>query len=147
MSAIQWNDDLSVGVKLIDHQHQALITIANRIVDAAAQGAGPAIINGLVKKLREYTVFHFNSEEELMERIRYPKRGDQEREHTRLKQEVKDYQRQLYQREDVTPDEVKEFVIDWFFEHILTYDRELAEFIKANPDSQEGKVVDTGVTD
>lgn len=136
MANIQWNDDLSVGVKLIDSQHKALIAIANRVIEAVELGQGQAAINGHIQKLREYTVFHFNSEEKLMDRIRYPKRGEQASEHARLKREVKYFQRQIYQKDNITPVEIRDFVINWFFGHILTHDSDLAKFIHAREEAE-----------
>ena len=95
---IIWNEQLSVGVAIIDSQHKELIRIANLLLDGVARGDGRDAVDMVVKKLREYTVFHFNSEEGLMEDIRYPDRHVQAREHHRLKKEVKDFQRQLYKK-------------------------------------------------
>ena len=71
MPAIQWTNDLSVGVKTIDYQHQALIRIANDLIDALVEGKSAGLVEDTVRKLREYTVFHFNYEERLMEKIHY----------------------------------------------------------------------------
>jgi len=129
MAKIEWSDKLSVGVEQIDNQHKELLRIANVLINAVSLGREVRVLENVLKRLREYTVFHFNSEEELMGDIRYPGRGDQAVEHARLKKEVKDYQRQIYKKEGLTPDEVLEFIKDWLLKHILTYDRELARFI------------------
>lgn len=126
---VQWSDKLSLGVPQIDDQHKELIRIANGLIKAVHRGKDKIALDRILKKLREYTVFHFSSEEKLMEDIRYPGRGDQAREHARLKKEVKSYQRMAYQKEDLTPDTILEFMTGWLLRHILDYDRELAKFI------------------
>lgn len=129
MPKIQWSEQLSLGVEQIDSQHKELIAIANELIEAVLQGQSKDSVDDVVKRLREYTVFHFKSEEELMEEIRYPRRGEQMQEHKRLKREVKEYQRQIYRREEVTPEAILEFIKDWLLKHILAYDRDLAGFI------------------
>lgn len=95
MTELKWNDKLNVGVRAIDREHQELIRIVNHLLGAVERGDGREAVDKVIKKLREYTVFHFNNEEDLMESIRYPDRATQMSEHTRLKKDVKDYQRAL----------------------------------------------------
>jgi len=130
MKEIKWSDEISVGVDLIDSQHKELIRIANELIKAVHLGQEKEILDKVINKLREYTVFHFNCEEDLMEEIRYPGRSDQVREHIRLKKDVKAFQRQLYLQEDITANTVLEFVTNWLIKHILAYDRKLARFIR-----------------
>jgi hemerythrin len=129
MSRIEWSDELCMGVKQIDDQHRELIRIANVLMKAVSLGRDERVLTNVIKRLREYTVFHFNSEESLMEDVRYPERGDHMNEHRRLKQNVKDYQRILYKKEAISPEEIFIFIRGWLLEHILTSDRELARFI------------------
>lgn len=129
MLELKWNKDISVDDPLIDSQHKELIRIANVLIKAVTLGRDRRIVNNVITKLREYTVFHFSSEEDLMEKAHYPGRGEHVQEHNRLKREVKDYQRQLYEKQNLTPDAVLEFIKDWLLGHILTYDRDLANFI------------------
>lgn len=146
VAEIKWNNELSVGVERIDDEHKELIRIANALIKAVVRGKDKQALDRIVQKLREYTVFHFKNEEELMESIRYPERGEQAREHNRLKREVKDFQRQVYHKENVTPDAILEFVKDWLLKHILAYDRALARFIHEQAAKKEG-VVETGHAD
>lgn len=129
MPKIQWNKELSVGVTEIDDQHKELIRIANALINAVSLGRDERVLGNVIRRLREYTVFHFSSEEELMERMHYPARGEHASEHARLKKNVKDYQRLIYKKEDLTPGEMLGFIKEWLLGHILTYDRELAKFI------------------
>jgi len=129
MPEIKWNDELSVGVEQIDNQHKELLRIANALINAVSLGRDKRILDNVIKKLREYTVHHFSSEEELMEKVHYGKRAEHMAEHNKLKRNVKDYQRLIYQHENLTPDVILEFLKDWLLSHILTFDRELARFI------------------
>lgn len=130
MASIKWSNELSVGVPLIDEQHKTLIQIANGLINAVAKGSGPRVIKNVVRRLREYTVFHFNSEEELMRDVHYLKRGEHSREHRRLKEQVKRYQRVLYERKDLKAEDVANFLKLWLLKHILEMDMELARHVR-----------------
>jgi len=129
MARIEWSNELSVGVKQIDDQHKELIRITNVLINAVHAKQQVNILDDTLSRLRDYTVTHFTDEEKLMTEVSYPERGEHVIEHTRLKRSVKDYRRQLYKKEDLTPDDVLEFMKDWLLTHILTYDRDLANFI------------------
>lgn len=140
MAEIKWSRELSVDVKEIDDQHKKLINIVNTLLQAILSGHDKEILNDIFTKLREYTVYHFGCEEELMEDILYPKRAEQVQEHSQLKKDVKAFQRQIYLHEDPTTDEVLAFMKGWMLDHILTHDRELARFIhhqKAQKDAEK----------
>ncbi len=139
MNRIEWNDELSMGVSEIDDQHKELIRIANGLINAVNKGADTRVLNNVITKLRAYTVFHFNSEEQLMHDHRYPRRGEHEADHNRLKKDVKEFQRTLYKKRDLTPHAVLDFLKVWLLKHILSADRELATFIKEK--RNEDKVV------
>ncbi|MBI9079468.1 MAG: hemerythrin family protein [Pseudodesulfovibrio sp.] len=129
MAKIKWNEELNVGVEQVDNQHKELIRIINGLINAVDLGRDKKTLENVLQKLREYTVFHFNSEEALMEEVRYNKRGEHINEHARLKRSIKDFQRNLYKHETLTSDMVLEFMKEWLLHHILSFDRELARFI------------------
>jgi hemerythrin len=131
MTKIEWNDELTVNVPAIDDQHKELIRIANGLINAVSLGRDERVLGNVIRRLRDYTVFHFSSEEALMEDLRYPKRADHEAEHRRLKQNVKTYQRLIYKQESISPRDIMGFMKEWLLAHILTFDRELARFIHA----------------
>lgn len=144
MPQIQWNAELSVGVEMIDTQHKELIRIANVLIKSVSLGLDRNVVDDTIKKLREYTVYHFSCEEELMEEIRYPGRSDQVVEHNRLKAEVKAYQRQLYLQEDITAEDILDFVKGWLLDHILNFDRDLARFIHAKEARESEEIREIG---
>jgi hemerythrin len=144
MPLIKWTPQLSVDVPLIDDQHKQLIAIANGLIKAMHRGLNSRVINNVIRRLREYTVFHFSSEEKLMEEVCYPKRGEHANEHRRLKEQVKQYQQKIYYKENPNPDAVTDFIKTWLLKHILESDRKLANFIheQAKKEAEKGKAKD-----
>jgi len=133
MSRIQWNEELSVGVKEVDDQHKELISIANTLLGAVESGRGRSVTDKVIKQLRDYTVFHFNSEEDLMRSSQYPKLSEHIATHSRLKNEVKDFQRDVYEGKSPSTAKVMAFLKEWLLNHILSYDRDFARFLRERP--------------
>lgn len=137
MAELKWNAQLEVGVKVIDEQHKELLRIANGLIKAVSLGRGRKTLENVMRRLREYTVLHFNSEERLMDEVGYPHRIQHIDEHANLKRGVKEFQAMLYKHEDLTPGEVLGFMKGWLLQHILDADMRLARFINRK-DIEEG---------
>lgn len=129
MHRIDWSDEFSVGNAKIDEQHEQIVRIANALIKAVELGRDHRVLGNVFRRLREYTVFHFQTEEQLMDTVDYPGRSGHLSDHIRLKNEVMAFQRRIYEQEDVTPPILLDFVRHWLFEHTLTYDRDLARYI------------------
>lgn len=140
MAKLEWRNELSVGVTMIDDQHKELIRIANGLINAVSLGRDRKTLENVLRRLREYTVFHFKSEEALMEELRYDKRAQHANEHHELKDKVKGFQRMLYLQEELTPQAVLAFMKEWLLKHILQSDRDIARFIREQEaqDDNEG---------
>lgn len=130
MKKLEWSDELSLGVLEIDAQHKELLRIANGLLQAISLGRPERTITNVITKLREYTVFHFNSEEGFMDRIGYNKKAEHFAEHSDLKRKVKEFQRSMYEGEAVDAGKLMSFLKVWLLKHILESDRELVVFIK-----------------
>ena len=71
MSILTWNDQLMVGIDSVDHQHQHLVVLINRLDEVVTLGAEEQTIVDTVNELVDYTVYHFQHEEELMQKADY----------------------------------------------------------------------------
>ncbi|GAB7023096.1 bacteriohemerythrin [Salidesulfovibrio brasiliensis] len=142
MARINWDESLETGIYSIDSQHMDLVGMCNDFLDAVSSGKTEQAVNALVRRLREYCVQHFHDEEETMAEMGYPRLGEHQREHRRLSQQVKEYQRDLYKKRTPQPLEVRDFLKDWLLGHILGMDMKIAEWLKEREAEQkESKVV------
>jgi len=73
MEPIQWSEKFSVGVRVLDQQHQQLIKLLNLLI--ATQGTintrSETISDTLIAMTR-YAQAHFQAEEKLMEDYGFP---------------------------------------------------------------------------
>lgn len=122
-----WKPEYAIGVKVIDEQHQHLFEIGNKayqlLKDEFCVDKYDGIVE-IIEELREYTKFHFRTEEAYMLKIKYNKYFSQKVEHDDFIQKI----------EEINLDEIDEapkkyieellaFVFDWILEHILQKDK------------------------
>ena len=73
MTRIEWNDEYLLGITEIDNQHKKLLSLANELYNIAS-GDGEKYklqMSIVLKKLTDYTVYHFSSEEAFMQKHGY----------------------------------------------------------------------------
>lgn len=130
MALITWDDRLKTGHATIDRQHQELVAAVNRLHAAMKQGKGKDEIGPTLTFLRDYTVSHFKTEEDLMARHAYPAQDRHRQIHKDLVNQVNDLV-ERYEKGTVTLTmPVMNFLEKWLTEHILGEDYRLAEHLR-----------------
>lgn len=85
-------------------------------------------IVGLIGELKDYTVFHFKSEEEYMESIGYKKMFTYKIEHSDFIEKINNVNLELVDEDhDAYLLEILEFVVDWIDKHILEKDKQIVD--------------------
>jgi hemerythrin len=130
MKEIQWDDRLSVGISDIDKQHQQLLELCNKAFRAISKGMTEAEFKEIIAELRQFVKLHFTTEEELMEKHKYPRRDEHRAEHAKLTQTVKEFHTSGYRHEHVPPEELKAFLTNWIINHIIRHDLSYVKHFK-----------------
>ena len=138
MPNIVWSETLLIGNTEIDAEHKQLIRIANSLLRAMQEGRNKNDFAKILHELREYTVFHFNNEEEYMRSIGYPDLNKHVEEHNILKKRVKDFQHSVFIGDKVEYDALREMLKDWLVGHILSCDLRIKEYQMPKNVEQEG---------
>ena len=130
MSLIAWSDaKFSVKNPTIDSQHQRLVEMINELNEAMASRKGFDTTNKVLEKAVAYTVYHFQTEEELMEKFAYPGRAAHKAQHEAFKTKVAALQRDFSEHDASVPRELLSYLREWLTQHIVTVDRELGTFL------------------
>ncbi|MEO5355501.1 MAG: hypothetical protein H7835_20150, partial [Magnetococcus sp. XQGC-1] len=66
---LEWSDNLSVGVDSIDDDHKRLVSLIRELFSASFLGTGDEEIPAILKKLNNYTEYHFYREEALLRQL------------------------------------------------------------------------------
>ena len=123
----EMKDEFKTGIDFIDEQHERLFEIANEAYtllknDFTIDKYDKVI--DLVDELKDYTVFHFNAEEEYMDSINYKRRFTQKIEHDAFIKKINEVD---YKTIDSDPDkyilELLELLNQWLTGHILHNDK------------------------
>ena len=132
MAKIEWDDNLSVGIDLIDEQHKTLIQRLSDISKAVEMKQGEMEIMKTLDFMIDYTNFHFSSEEKYMTEHIYPGLVYQQKQHEEFKETlmhiVEDFEEEGPTRALTTS--ISTFLVNWLINHIKSIDLEFGEFLK-----------------
>jgi len=130
MAFMQWDDQYTVGIKVIDDQHKRLFAMIQDFYDQMRQKHTREGISAILKGLTDYSLYHFNSEEALMTRHQYPNYAQHKNEHTKFIQKVEEFHLRFDSGQLLIPIEIAEFLKTWLSNHILKTDQQFAPFLR-----------------
>ena len=131
MNKIEWTDDLSVGIEVIDEQHQKWIEHYNHAVEAIEAHHEVAQISQSLEFLSDYTEIHFATEEKAMEVNGYPEFEEHKAKHEALRKTLTAMSEEFIEdgATDILAKSVETFLGNWLIKHIETVDKRFAAFI------------------
>ncbi len=130
MATITWTDEvLSVNIPSIDDQHKKLIHLINEFYRNISIQSSKESIFKLIKALKEYTVFHFSTEEQYMKQYGYPEYIEHKAEHDRFVQRVLDFEDRYKNGKLILTLEITNFIKNWVSNHIKTTDKKYSDFL------------------
>ena len=134
MTCIEWNDDLSVGIGLIDEQHKTLIQRLAQLSKAVDTSQGASEILKSLEFMYEYTDFHFTDEEKQMAKYEYPGLEDQKRMHAEFMHSIKQLEEDFEEEGATGPlaNSINTFLLNWLVKHIKGEDAKFGTYINEN---------------
>lgn len=123
---LDWDSKFEIGHERIDFEHRIFLGLIRDLsVDAeAADGR----FDRTLREILKYAEFHFVSEENIMADVAYPALAEHRSLHAMLLAQLQD---KLQRRGDRVerPDEIVDFLFQWFALHTTQEDRRIAAFI------------------
>ena len=132
MKKLEWQDNLSVGVDLIDGQHKKWIDHFNDVADAVDAGHGDDKITETLGFLIDYTTEHFATEELHMSATGYAGLEEHMARHAELKNTL-DNLVQEFEEEGATrilAESINTFLGNWLVKHIQDVDMTFGDFVR-----------------
>ena len=138
MPFYKWCESMSVGVALLDSDHQALIHLINRLHETLEGEEDQGVLDEIFDRLVAYVDHHFAREEMVMEACGYPLADGHREEHRRFTQEIR-YVRDRYLKggDAGIGQELLEFLKNWLSHHILIQDMDYKTFAEGDPRANE----------
>ena len=124
---LKWDEKYAIGVETIDNQHKHLFSIAQNIYDLLKNDFKSDKFDSVVahiEELKDYTVFHFKTGEDYMQKIGYKKCFTHAIEHIEFIKKVNSID---FDKIDENQDEfifnLLDFLTNWLADHILEKDK------------------------
>jgi hemerythrin-like metal-binding protein len=129
VTEIHWGNSSSIGVRLLDQQHDVLFEAINELGVAIANGARKEELHEQLARLLDFTCRHFYAEEVLMERYEYPEREKHVNEHQHMMLQIEDAARAMEHGEPAHLRSLTGFLRRWFTTHMDDSDQECGEWL------------------
>ena len=121
MKLMEWDDTLDVGVNQMNHQHQQLLDLMNKLYAGKNNGTPFDQLSPILQALKEATVSHFQEEEQYMESIQYSGLAGHKLIHQQLLQKFCDEEKIILDTRQF-PDSFFGFLKVWLSAHIRGID-------------------------
>lgn len=124
MSIVKWTDSYSVGVRVLDEQHQHLMAMINSLHGKYEQG----VMFDVVMQMFSYAAEHFETEEALLRKRSFTGLDRQIREHKMFMRKATEFAGKDLS-DPVTHTQVVTFLSEWLVHHILHEDMQYREIL------------------
>ncbi len=131
----RWNQDLSIGIELLDSQHKELFQHISALRASLRAGTSRDALFKTLRFLEEYVVVHFDAEAHYMRRFDYPGIIEHEAEHEKFVKALADFKKELQaleSRGEITSFlgiEIERKLSGWLADHIGNIDRKMGAFL------------------
>ncbi len=125
-----WSEKLTLLDATIDNQHKNIFNLINDIIDTDQLYPKSDKFAKTLSQLSDYGLIHFQSEEELMKKLNYPKFAEHKTDHLNYIYKVSMFNLNFRDVNHTQPRIVLKFIRDWWFNHILDMDMDFSNFIR-----------------
>jgi hemerythrin len=122
MTLITWRKDFETGIAEVDHEHQELVGLINRLADDITAGADKERVQAFLGEVFARIAAHFALEESVMRKHGYDEYETHKAEHESLLDEIRDI---MDDAETDYSEALSTKVGDWFVGHFKTKDARL----------------------
>jgi hemerythrin-like metal-binding domain len=128
---IEWDESLSVGYIEIDGHHKKLVNIVGEVRSLLSLPVNEyrLKVGKVLKKLSDYTVYHFEEEEKIMKKYKYPGLEEHAKIHSFFIKKLNDCLPLMASGDKKTAIEMYNFLSVWLVQHIAIDDHKWSAFI------------------
>ena len=130
---VTWHNSYSVGIKLIDEQHMKLIGLANKLFRSYMSGhertKSDSILPGIIDEIKDYVIYHFTTEERVMERINYSDYKIHKEEHMVFAKGIFHKLDEFNHSKNNASLSLAYYLKDWIHHHIAISDKQLSIYL------------------
>jgi hemerythrin-like metal-binding protein len=129
------DEDMLIGIPVIDAQHSLLFRLANRLLDHPAASARDEPIVDILTELGKSLILHFQTEEAVMRQLGVPADEIEQHaeSHVRIIDQYTDLNLAAVQGNHHTAAEIYAKVCDWIHTHFSEEDRLIRRYVPPDP--------------
>lgn len=127
---VQWTDSLATGILLIDDQHKMLCNIINDLYHSMIRRETDAAAEKIIAGLKEYTMMHFNTEEQYFSHSGYPEVKEHEKTHRLFEEKVAAFERDFKKGKIKISMDLLNFLKNWLINHIQKTDLRYVPYVR-----------------
>ncbi len=129
---IEWNEEHSVGISIIDEKHKEFIDIINKVFVAKQHDNNPEKIEEALHEIIDYAWNHFRTEESYMVEFCYPEYQYHKEEHLDFVHRTNSYFKIVTSGNYQILNEILEYLKQWLVNHIQGTDKKYVECFRKN---------------
>jgi hemerythrin-like metal-binding protein len=129
---MEWTEEMSVRVKVLDDDHKALIEILNDLNDGIEANRSRVVLEDVIERLSNYIKIHFAREERMFAQTGYAGSAAHTAEHALLAKRMMNLQSRFEcgQSRELGL-ETLAFLKNWLIEHIMISDQMYGSYFNA----------------
>ena len=129
---IEWSNEYSVGVSVIDEEHKGFIDIVNKVIAAKQRNYSQEEVDKILGELVRFAKEHFKTEEAYMSKYEYPEYLLHYNEHLNFSLHMIIYNNQVINGEYKIMDELYNYLQEWLVHHIQKTDKKYTKCFNKN---------------
>lgn len=129
VNEIVWKEEYSVGIESLDNDHKKLISLLNQFNTAYDYAMSEEFEREALNDLINYTKYHFEREEKLLEQYHYDDLEAHKAQHQQMIDQVVSFQQLYLEKGHDSLNEISGFLANWLIKHINGTDKEYSALL------------------
>ena len=125
MALIEWKDAFATGIPDVDHEHQELIGLINKLYEAMSGENASITVMDFLGEIYAHVAAHFALEEKIMRERKYDHYQEHKADHEKLLDELRDIMDDYEENAYYNDEQFSASIERWFTEHFKTRDARL----------------------
>ena len=124
---VVWDEKYDTGITLIDDQHKMLVSLINQLHQACRNGnVVETTFVQVLHRVVEYVKLHFTTEQQVMEKMKYPGIKEHKKEHEILVNKIFETAKNFNDGKRFVPHNFARSLREWVLSHIAVIDKQYA---------------------
>ena len=125
-----WNSLYELGIEAIDIQHKRWLGIMNKLYNSFVNKDSKETILDVLREMKEYTVYHFSTEERYFKQYGYQESVEHKKLHTDFIEELDKFHKEYALQPSALTYKVMNFMQSWLTNHIMKSDKQYVNLLK-----------------